>query len=369
MNPADRKAMLQLMVIEGLVTLAGSLAGVFSIVFLVNRGGASIESASLFYVEAFAVAVAVVGLSFKLGVRRPRLMMLAGVLLQGCFYLSFVVLDGTALLFVAPVFFGCYIVCFWVPFNILFLEFTSKGNRGEIISMVFLVFPIVSVFSPILGGFLIGEVSYDLVFLSAMAALLCNAALIWVWSVTDSKPMAPRLSIGGLGSRLSAGFVFEGGQEGVWFTCNSLLAMLFARDEFVLGVLLGIFALAGGVAAVFIGRVSDRRGSRAPYAIAGALASAPFIILAATARDTAIYAVAMVALNFTLNMMAIFLFAMSSDRMEADVPSQAMTRELLLNAGRVGGGLACALVIFATGDIRTAFAASALFVAFAAVAK
>ncbi|MFH0815326.1 MAG: MFS transporter [Methanobacteriota archaeon] len=369
MNPLDRKALLQLLIIEGLVTLAGSLAGVFSVVFLVTQGGASLQSASLFYVEAFAVAVAVVLLSFRLGVKRPRLMMLAGVLLQGCFYLSFVVLEEPALLMVAPIFFGCYIVAFWVPFNILFLEFTSKGNRGEIIGIVFLVFPLVSIFSPILGGFLISRVSYDMVFISALIALLSNAVLIWLWPVTDSKPFEPKLSIEGIGKRLSAGFFFEGGQEGVWFTCNSLLAMLFAKDEFVLGILLGIFALAGGVAVVFIGRISDKKGSRAPYAIGGALASAPFIFLAATTRDTTFYAIAMMALNFTINMMAIFLFTMSSDRMERDMPSQAMTRELLLNAGRVAGGLICALVIFMTGDIRVAFAASAILVACAAMAK
>ena len=369
MNTGERKALLQLMVIEGLVTLAGSLAGVFSIVFLVNQGGVSLESASLFYVEAFAVAVVVVLLSIKFGVKKPRMMMFLGVLLQGCFYLSFVVLEGNLLLVVAPIFFGCYIVAFWVPFNILFLEFTSKGNRGEIISMVFLVYPIVSIFSPILGGFLISRVSYDLVFISALVALLSNAVLIWLWPVTDSKPYRPKLSFEGVGKRLSAGFFFEGGQEGVWFTCNSLLAMLFAKDEFMLGILLGIFALAGGIAAVFIGRVSDRKGSRAPYAIAGAAVSAPFILMAAMTADTRLYAVAMVALSFTLNMMAIFLFTMSSDRMERDVPSQAMTRELLLNAGRVVGGLVCAVVIFATGDIRAAFAASAFMVAFAAVAK
>lgn len=357
------------MVIEGLVTLAGSLAGVFSVVFLVNRGGASLESASLFYVEAFAVAVTAVMLSFKFGVKRPRNLMFAGVILQGCFYISFVVLEGAALLIIAPVFFGCYIVAFWVPFNILFLELTSKGNRGEIISMVFLVLPVVSIFSPILGGFLISEVSYDLVFISALLALLSNAVLIWLCPATDAKPFKPKLSLGGLGKRLSAGFFFEGGQEGVWFTCNSLLAMLFAKDEFVLGVLLGIFALAGGIAAVFIGRVSDRKGSRVPYAVGGALASAPFILLAATTHDTILYAVAMMALSFTLNLMAIFLFTMSSDRMESDVPSQAMTREMLLNAGRVAGGLICALVIFATGDIRAAFATSAIIVAFAAMAK
>jgi predicted MFS family arabinose efflux permease len=365
----DRKRLLQLLVIEGLVTLAGSLAGVFSIVFLVNRDGASLGSASLFYVEAFAVAVFVVLAIFKIGIKKPRMMLFVGVLLQGCFYLSFVVLDGTALLAIAPVFFGCYIVAFWVPFNIMFLESTSKGNRGEIISLVFLVLPIVSVFSPILGGFLINKVSYDLVFISALVALLSNAVLILMCPATDSKPFVPKLSFGGLGKRLSAGFFFEGGQEGVWFTCNSLVAMLFAKDEFMLGVLLGIFALAGGIAAVFIGRISDRKGSRAPYAIAGAAVSAPFILLAAVTTDPRLYAVAMVSLSFTLNMMAIFLFTMSSDRMERDVPSQAMTRELLLNVGRVAGGLICALVIFTTGDIRAAFAVSAFLVACAAIAK
>ena len=147
------------------------------------------------------------------------------------------------------------------------------------------------------------------------------------------------------------------------------MALLFARDELGLGILLGIFALAGGIAAYYLGRLSDRKGERAKYAVFGAAASAPFILLAAATSNAVLYAVAMIALNFTLNLMAIFLFAMSSDRMERDVPSQAMTRELLLNSGRIAGGAACALVIFVTNDIRAAFAVSAFIVAGAALAK
>ena len=369
MNSDDKKSLAQLLVVEGLVTLAGSLAGVFSIVFLVNRDGVSLRAASLFYVEAFIVACSVVLIAFKYGIGKPKLFMAAGVILQGSFYLSFVVLNGSALLLIAPIFFGCYIVCFWIPFNVLFLEFTSKGNRGEIISIVFLVVPIVSIFSPILGGFLINKVSYDLVFICALIALLSNAALIFLSPATDAKPFRPKPSFGTFGGRLSAGFFFEGGQEGVWFTCNSLLAMLFAKDELALGILLGIFALAGGVAAVFIGRLSDRKGKRAPYAIAGAAISMPFILIAAATTNTIVYAIAMLVLNFTINLMAIFLFTMSSDRMEKDIPSQALTREFLLNAGRVAGGAACAVVIFATNDIRAAFAVSAFLVVGATVTR
>jgi MFS family permease len=368
MDPGSRKRLMHLLVIEALVTLAGSLAGVFSVVYLV-RSGLSLREASLFYLEAFVVAVAVCALAFRRGIARPRSLMVAAMVLQACFYLSFVVLEGRLLLLVAPVFFGFYIVGFWVPFNILFLELTTRENRGEVISIVFLVFPLVSVFSPIIGGFLISEVSYEVVFVSALVALLSNAALIAISPAASSPPLKPVPSFNALGRRLSTGFFFEGCQEGVWFTCNSLLALLFAGDEFTLGLLLALFALAGGVASVYIARVSDRTGERALYARFGALASAPFIFLAAWTDSTLLYAMAMVALNLTLNLMAIFLFTLSSDRMEADKPSQTLTREVLLNSGRVAGGAVCALVIFVTGDIRLAFASAGLLILGAAVVR
>jgi MFS family permease len=155
----------------------------------------------------------------------------------------------------------------------------------------------------------------------------------------------------------------------VWYGASALLALEFAREELYVGMLFALFALAGGIATVYLGRRSDRRGGRTVYARAGALLSVPAILAAACAPGWETYAVAMAGANFALNVCVIFIFTMSSDRMEADQPSAVLTRELLLNAGRVAGGLACAAALYATSDLRLAFSLSAAFIAMAALAR
>jgi len=57
-------------------------------------------------------------------------------------------------------------------------------------------------------------------------------------------------------------------------------------------------------------------------------------------------------------MIPILLFAMAADRMEKQKTSLSLTRELLLNTGRILGAAACATVLFLTGDVRLAYAVS-----------
>jgi MFS family permease len=294
--------------------------------------------------------------------------MAAGLASQCAFYLSFVAVGGSILLYVAPLLFGIYIVAFWAPFNVLFLRHTSRGNRGEVIGIVFLVFPVVSIFAPILGGALISWQGYWLAFACACASIVAGMVMIVV-GPTSAEPLAPRISFREMGGRLSAAFLGEGGQEGVWFASNALLAMTFAREEIYVGLLFSAFAVAGGVATVYLGRRSDRRGDRVFYARAGAALAVPALIAASFAPEALSYALAMAAANFALTTCAIFIFAMGTDRMERDAPSSVLTRELLLNAGRIVGGAACACAFVLSGDVRVAFAVSAPFIAVAILAK
>jgi len=272
------------------------------------------------------------------------------------------VLDGYYLLFITPLFFAPYVVGFWVPFNVMILNLTHKKNRGVTLGLFFLVFPVVGVVGPLLAGFLISNVGYWLVFGCATAALLVNALLILAVPSTRHARMKPRMNVRAMGKRLGAAFFMEGGQEGIWFTALPLLSMTFASEELELGILFSLFALAGGLSAVFVGRISDRKGNRVRYARLGAVMTAPFIILAAFAQDLYTFALAMAVVNTFIIFISIFLFALASDRMEKKKPDLALSRELLLNGGRVMGAIICALVIFLTNDIALAYATSAIMV-------
>jgi MFS family permease len=356
-----RRDLAHLIAIESLVTVAATLAGSFSIVFLINSGYGIFES-SLFYLQGFGWAAALCLVVGARGFGSPRAAMAVGVLAQGCFYLSFVMLQGVWLFAIAPMFFGIYIVCFWVPYNILMLRQTSKRNRGEMIGLFFLVFPVIGLASPIIGGYLIEGVGYGLLFAMAFLALLANAALIAISPSTHTRPMRGALTLRGMGRRLGLGLFFEGGQEGVWWTMVPLISMLFISSESNLGYLFALFNLAGGVASVVVARLSDRNRARVTYVRAIALCSAPVLFAIALVPSLEGYLVLAGLAYLLVPILQILLFAMATDRMERRKASCSITRELLLNTGRLLGGGIVALTLLSTGDVRLAYAVSGVMV-------
>jgi len=356
-----RRDLVHLIIIESLVTIAATLAGAFSIVYLVNSGFSLFES-SLFYLQGFIWASVLCLCLGRFGFQNPKHWMALAVMVQSAFYLSFVFLEGMWLLVLAPLFFGFYIVGFWVPFNILMLRQTSKENRGEMIGYFFLVFPVIGLASPLLGGYMIEGIGYGLLFGCAFITLLCNAILIMMSPSTESAPMKGKLTTRDMGKGLAAGLFFEGGQEGVWWTMVPLISMLFITGEKNLGYLFALFNLAGGIASIIIARVSDRDGARHWYVRMGAIACVPLIFGIAMAPNMTWYLVLAGAIYLIQPTLQILLFAMATDRMEKQFTSCSITRELLLNTGRILGGALVALVLFTTGDVRLAYAISGIMI-------
>ena len=356
-----RKNLFHLILIESLVTIAGTLAGAFSIVFLINSGYTLFES-SLFYLQGFGWAAVLCLCIARFGYKNPKHWMALGIMVQSAFYLSFMFLNGYWLLFLAPLFFGFYIVGFWVPYNILMLRQTSKENRGEMIGYFFLVFPVIGLASPIIGGYMIEDIGYGLLFGCAFITLLCNAILILMSGSTKAKPMKGKLTIKGMGKGLAAGLFFQGGQEGVWWTMVPLISMLFIIGEKNLGYLFALFNLAGGIASIAVARISDRRGFRHRYVRIGAIACVPLIFGIAIAPTMTWYLVLAGGIYLVQPMLQILLFAMATDRMEENFVSCSITRELLLNSGRILGGVLVALALLWTGDVRLAYAISGFMV-------
>ncbi len=350
------------------MTVAGTLAGVFGIVFLV-KSGFTIVQASFFYLPGFITATILCLALAGRGIHSPRLWMVLGMIAVSIFYLGFVFLEGYWLLLGASVFFGMYIVCFWVPFNVLMLRTTSKKGRGEEISYFFLVFPIIGLASPIVGGYLIDNLGYEFLFGCAFLTLLVNALFIQLSPATCSRPMRGRISTRRMGGRLALGLFFEGGQEGVWFSAVPLLSMVFIQGESGLGYVFALFALAGGIASIVVARWSDRRGKRHMYVRAAAIISALLVWGVSMAPDLSWFLVIISGVYLVQPMLPILLFAMATDRMERHKTSCSITREMLLNSGRIMGAALGLVVIFFTGDVRAGYAISGIMLLLIALAR
>jgi len=257
---------------------------------------------------------------------------------------------------IPPILFGIYIVTFWVPYNALIMHITSKKKRGAVIGAYFLIFPLVSVVTPLVGGAVISAISYDVLFIIGGAIVVLNLVVVSGMRVflrlrdriiipellqslkvnligklqmdLDLKPVDWRLRIALFG---------EGIQDGVFWVFVPLVSFEFAKNELSLGGYLSLFAFWGAVMTVALGYLSDKLRDRAHIVRIGATFAAVSILLASMAGTAEQFAASMSMAFLFVAIIHSFLFTMLLDKMEKLKKKGVLVREFLLNAGRTCG--------------------------------
>jgi predicted MFS family arabinose efflux permease len=356
----DTKKLRQLLLIEGLLAAAAYLAGSFILVFFVARDF-SYVSISVFAVLEFGTATISLSLLRNRTIRSPRVWMAAGMVLLAMTYSCYVLLPPSWVLIVAPIFFGAYMPFFWLPFNTLYMDLTKATDRGMITGIYYMIWPLIGILMPVLGGASIEALGYVAVFTSGIILVAANAAVISTSRGIENKPIQNRLIIPKLGKGLSGSFVLQGAQEGIFFATMPLLSFEFAKGELGLGGLLAIFAIAGALASVFIGRYSDIRGKRSLIARLAALSAGPLLVVSALMQDIVSYTMVMGIAYFAIGLVWMMLLAVSIDYAEREKGPAIYTREILLQGGRAVGAVVLLLVILLF-DLRIAHAISGFFI-------
>jgi MFS family permease len=356
----DIRKLRQFLLVEGVLSAATYLAGSFVLIFLLRRG-LGYEEGALFYVIFAISAVGALFLMTNRTVRRPRIWMATGMLILALSYGIFLILPPSWVLILAPIPFGAYIPLYWVPFNKLYMELTKKTNRGMATGIMYLIFPLIGVIFPVVGGASIEALGYAAIFLFAVLFLSANAVLIALLPAFKPQVVRNEIIIDRMGKDLSLGFLFEGTQEGIFFITLPLFTFEFAKGELGLGGLLALFALGGALASIVIGRLSDIKGRRGMFARVGALVAGPLIVLSAVMQDLLSYAVVMGVMNFALPIMWLMLLAFSIDVAEKEKGGAMFTREVLLNGGRLIGACVAFCLIFLV-DIRITHALAGIFI-------
>ncbi len=357
---SNAKSHMTLIVIQALLAVANTISNSFALVFLL-RADFSYAECGLFILIMAAVAAPSAIVLFRFVTSRLKASMMLGLGVLTMFYLAFVTLQGYALFSAASVLMGVYIVLFWVPYNILIMRVSPLGTRGAIVGIYFLVFPAVAVLGPLLGGSIIDSLGYDVVFILAAAVLAANVLFVAL-SKVDAKAGEPAakvtrpepLRLGDMSGGLRRALFFEGIQDGVFWIYPSIVGFEFAHSELSLGTMLSLFALAGASMTVALGFASDRIKNRGAFLVAGALLAAAFCALTAFASDTGQFIVYMSIVSLFLAVVPSFLFTMTVDEMENRMEVGSSLREVLLNAGRVLGALACIIIALAFGNMRYA---------------
>ena len=341
----------ELLGLVAIQSFGNQMAGSFWIVYLVSEPQAlAFDVAALLWVVAYlTAAVVVVVMSRGRPIHARSSMTLALMIMAFCHF-AFAVLPASWIVVVGGVAFGLYLPLFWLPMNCLLVRETSPANRAGRLAAVTATFTTVAIVAPILGGLLANLVGYPVVFGLGGVIVASNLLLIRR-RVAPSESFAFSIDLRRTAPRTTLAFSGQGGVDGLLSAATPLGSFLFTTNSLALGLLFALFSLAAGVAALLLGRASDRVRTRAPFLLLGPILSVPACILAFAVRDLRAFAFAVGWLSMTSAVAPSFIFTILVDRTEDSIPTVTATRELLLNTSRTLALVAGLVVLALGGDV------------------
>jgi MFS family permease len=376
-----------LVLVQTLVAIANTLANSFALIYLIKLDMSYLQCATFILIcaavplvlTAFASRTIVANFSYSIN---TALISLTG------YYVLLILLRGWALVLIPPILFGIYIVTFWVPYNALIMHITSKKKRGAAIGAYFLIFPLVSVVTPLAGGAIISALSYEVLFIVGGAFVVLNLIVVSgmrVFLRLRARIIIPELlqslkvnMIGKLQMdlvlkpvdwRLRIALFGEGVQDGVFWVFVPLVSFEFAKNELSLGGYLSLFAFWGAIMTVALGYLSDRLKVRAHIVRIGATFAAVSILLASMAGTAEQFAASMSMAFLFVAIIHSFLFTMLLDKMEKLKKKGVLVREFLLNAGRTCGILTVILALLLGFDLSISMVVAGIAMASIVIVK
>lgn len=331
----DRRAFAGLMLIETMLAFGNTFAGSFNIIYLFNQLSMELWTGTIYLGIGFTISI-FVSLWMSWTPRLdPRNVMLVGLMFLIVEYVLFLTVDnGWILSFTVGVAFGLFYPCFWTPFNIIMAQMTKRDDRGLTYGAFFFVWPMVTFFSPFLGAVVIGLYDYQLLFALGIAIITATAVVIVAYRKYIPKDQVMKIRFDAIGRRNVIALIGEGGFEGVFWLDVTLVAWWYTKSELELGGLFALFGLSAGIMGIILGRVSDKIRNRRFFVKLSALTSIPCILIIALTTDLDGYIIGNGLLEFASFILAVFIFALLTDRLETHKNDSVVTREFLLDVGR-----------------------------------
>lgn len=370
-----------LVLVQTLVALANTLANSFALIYLVRQGHDYIDCC-IFVLISTLVPTVLVAFASRAIVSQFSSSMVTGLTCLAGYYVLLAVLEGWPLVLLPPALFGTYIVTFWVPYNALVMHITSRKKRGAVIGVYFLVFPLVSVLTPMVGGVLIHAASYQLLF--GLGTALAIADIVYILGYRVLRKLRERIIIpellqslvvnllgrrradfdmGILDWRLKSALFAEGVQDGIFWIFVPLVSFEFAGSEVGAAGFFSLFAFWGAVMTVLLGYLSDRLKDRADFVRAGSAFAAVSVMAASFARSPEQFVSSMSFAYFWLAMIPSFLFTILLDKLERFKKKGVVVREFLLNAGRSVGATVVMLLMLLGADLSLSMAVAGIALA------
>ncbi|MCJ7607154.1 MAG: MFS transporter [Thermoplasmata archaeon] len=376
-----------LVLIQTLVALANTLANSFALIYLIREGHEYIECAIFILISALVPTVLIAFASRPIVSNFTASMATALMCLAG-YYVALMFLSGWPLVLLPPLLFGTYIATFWVPYFALVMHITSSKKRAAGLGVYFLIWPLLTTVSPLLGGVIITYFSYQLLFAAGAAVALVG--LVFIVGLKTLKDIRSRviipeliqslklnlvgkmsvdLDLKNVDWRLSSALFAEGVQDGIFWVAVPIISFEFARNEATLSGFLSLFALWGAIMTVALGYLSDRLKNRVAIVRLGAASGAVAVMIAASSTGVEEYLSAMSMAYLCIAMIPSFLFTMLVDKLEKYKKKGVLLRELFLNAGK-SAGVALVIIALLLGlNLFSTFAIAAAALAYIIVVR
>jgi MFS family permease len=366
----DKRAFAGLMIIETLLAFANTFASSFNMIYLFKKLELELWLGPAYLLIGFGMSVVVcLWMSWK-----PRLdpgkTAIVGLGFLVVEYVSFILIPDPYILSVVVGFaFGIFYSLFWNSFNVMMAQMTAKTDRGVTYGAFFFVWPLATFIAPLLGGLVIENVNYKMLFSVGIALVIVTAITIYAYRDYVPKNQAMKIRLRAIGRRNIVAVLGEGGFEGIFWIDVVLVAYIFSTDEVELGALFSLFGLSAGIMAIIFGKISDKIQNRRMFSTASALASIPCIVLIYFSDSLESYGFANGLLEFASFVFPVFIFAILTDKMEDAKNDSVLTRELLLDIGRVSTISVMMLLLYLGFTPQECFLIAIPFLVLGALAK
>ncbi len=341
----------------------------WSLIFLFfNKKGFSLVEFIIFY--NFACFSAVLALIIVKTINLRKFIAIGNLIRASQFLMAAVLLFTSSVTYLKIEFYliaflwGISFLIFWVPFNIIAFSYSSDQSKATTSGIYSVTAIIIGIISPLAAGLIAHNFGYVYVFFLSAILLAISGALAFSAKKEDYRGFENitydvKESLNSMGkAKFTA--LFDGMMNSVSMLLIPVITIFFFQGEIEYGSFFSIVNFASAIAALIFVTRSDKKQDRWTYIlISGILLSISFGI-ASFSNNPIMWTLSILAISFIYNILAPFSTTIVLDCAK-DMPKAMIGRELMLNTGRIIGGL---IILFFAIFNQTRF----VFLVFASIA-
>ncbi len=258
--------------------------------------------------------------------------------------------DPVLLLLIAAIF-GATVTLFWIPFNALYFSLANNKNRMLLNSLLVVIIPIANIILLPLTGIIANEQGFVAVFALA-------AGLSFVTFVFADMNILPKKASVNIGKSLDAIkgtrtlFFLEGFWQSIGWLAIPMVTLTYISSVVDYGTFLAFLVSLSIVGSLIISRISDRVQNRLTLAFPLFILAAVSTMAAGLSSGIEQWTITTALTSLFSTMIAPFMASLIGDTTK-EIDKGVYAREVMLNAGRIIGGLV--LIAFALyGNLQPA---------------